>query len=337
MSEINHFIDTLISQRHLKRYECARLLQIIFLGGASPAQIASAITAMTIKGETNEEVLGGFDAIQGKLKLPIAIDRPLFSFTSITHDSDIFKLHFICNIIISCFDIAILQRVNTLQDSHQAEHFLANLGFILPFNQETGIELLQQYNFGLIYSPSYQKLLREIKPVLRDLQIQDTIFEISDAITKPAQSLYQFVTVSNQQQLELMIETYLKHEIAEVFIGFDEYGIGLITPDQNNNYKIHKISNNNHEIIEIKDIDSLGTLKERDLQYTNYDLRNILKGVGPEPLQNIIYTNIALILMLNKKANNITEALNLIHLLVTKSIPMGKLQDVISHNNQRNL
>ncbi len=179
MSEINRYIQNLLGRQNLTSEDVARAMQIMTLGGSTPAQSSAFLTAIKMKGYTSEEIAGAINFLSLKIRIP-DIKKPTVFISCTTKYVDSWLA---AALILSSLNIPTYLRFERTDEIH-----LGNiLNIDLEPNTETIAESLKEAGITVDFQPR-PKMFRNIIPINQELEFVN-LFDIAYPCSSPVEPL----------------------------------------------------------------------------------------------------------------------------------------------------
>lgn len=307
MSEINKYIRSVVNFTNLSKEEVMRAIQIISLGGATPAQISAFFTAYKMKGFTSEELAGAGECIRLKNK-PIEYNQKGLYLTLKPEHLDIwFPAALICS--------AINIPVYICTERYENLNIIQHLGLSLDLNRESILECLKFCKMCVSY-PTNNHIQRNIIPTLEELEF-DNFFDYANALAYPIEPLA-LVFETDSKYLENYKEALRINNIESALIMSDEEDILMI----------------NHETKSIKDKLDLTNHEYKDsISDKIAQIRAFCAGVETKHKQDVM-NRAAILLLLAKAAKDFKEAYELANETFSKGRASAIIEKLALITNQ---
>jgi anthranilate phosphoribosyltransferase len=230
MTEINRYIKALLNKENLSADDVSRAMQIMTLGGATPAQSSAFLTALRMKGYTSEELAGAISFSSFKQRLADFKEPAVFiSVTSERADAWIG-----CSLILASLNIPTYLQFQRTEDMHIGQ--VLNLD--MEIDSELSAECLDEVRLCIAYQRK-PKLFRNIVPISQELEFLN-LFDI----TCPCASLVQPLAIVYEQQdytdQKLLINAF-HHTACQAAVVIGEDGKALRLMD-NKLYEVNDIN-----------------------------------------------------------------------------------------------
>ena len=192
---IREAIVKLVNKENLT-YEMAEGAMDEIMGGkADPIQISAFLTAMTMKGETIEEITACANGMR-KHGVPMEHDKDVLEIVGTGGDkSNSFNISTTASLVISAGGVAVAKHGNRAASSKSgAADCLEALGVKIDLELEKNKEVLEKLGICFLFAQKYHMSMKYVAPVRKMLGIR-TIFNILGPLTNPAAATMQVMGV----------------------------------------------------------------------------------------------------------------------------------------------
>ena len=191
----------------LNREEALSVMDEIMGGKAAPAQIASFLTGLHIKGETSEEISA---CAEGMRKFATKVDRHGMDVIDIVGTggdrSNTFNISTAASFVTSAAGIAVAKHGNRAASSKcGTADCLEALGVNLMLEPDKNSEVLQDLNLCFMFAQKYHSAMRYVGPVRKDIGVP-TVFNILGPLTNPSGNTHQLLGVYKEELVEPIAE-----------------------------------------------------------------------------------------------------------------------------------
>ena len=183
---IREAIVKLVNKENLT-YEMAEGAMDEIMGGkADPIQISAFLTAMTMKGETIEEITACANGMR-KHGVHMEHDKDVLEIVGTGGDkSNSFNISTTASLVISAGGVAVAKHGNRAASSESgAADCLEALGVKIDLEPEKNKEVLEKLGICFLFAQKYHMSMKYVAPVRKLLGIR-TIFNILGPLTNPA-------------------------------------------------------------------------------------------------------------------------------------------------------
>ena len=203
---IREAIVKLVNKENLT-YEMAEGAMDEIMGGkADPTQISAFLTAMTMKGETIEEITACANGMR-KHGVHMEHDKDVLEIVGTGGDkSNSFNISTTASLVISAGGVAVAKHGNRAASSKSgAADCLEALGVKIDLEPEKNKEVLEKLGICFLFAQKYHMSMKYVAPVRKMLGIR-TIFNILGPLTNPAAATMQVMGVYEEALVRPMAE-----------------------------------------------------------------------------------------------------------------------------------
>jgi len=242
---IKRFIAKVVSGDDLTRDEMEMAMEEVMSGKATPAQIGSFITALRIKGETVDEIVGAATVMRAKAKKidlnnhAVNIDRDEINIEDETildtcgtggDGTNTFNVSTVTAFVAAGAGVKVAKHGNRAVSSQcGSADVLGNLGVKLDINHSNVEICIREVGIGFLYAPLYHGAMKYAAGPRQEIGLR-TIFNLLGPLTNPAGATAQVLGVYAPDLTEKMANVLGKLGSREVFVvcgegTFDEISI----------------------------------------------------------------------------------------------------------------
>lgn len=339
MSEIKSFIKKLIEHHDLTRMESSRAFQIILSGGATPAQIASFVTALRIKGETVEEITGAAQSLRARSRTVVAPNGALDTCGTGGDQSGTYNISTAVALVVAACGVPVAKHGNKAVSSHSGSaDVLKELGVNLEMDIEVTQQCLNDVGICFLFAPQFHQSLRHIGPIRLELGFR-TIFNLLGPLCSPANTQHQLLGVYDINLVEPMAhvlrELGCKH--AWVVHGYGGLKNGMDELTITGASRVCELKNGECTTFDINPEDAgllcspVETILGGSVQDNAQALLGVLKGAS-SPYRDIVLLNSAAALMVADKVTSLSEGV----VMAQEAIISGKALTTLRTLSQYN-
>lgn len=182
--------------------EAYQTMDEIMSGEASEVQMSSYLTAMSMKGETIDEITASAEAMRNHC-VRILNDVEALEIVGTGGDgSNTFNISTTSSIVISAAGIPVAKHGNRSASSKcGAADVLEELGVDIHISPEKSIQCLKENNICFLFAQNYHIAMKYVASVRKELAIR-TIFNILGPLTNPAGATMQVLGVYDKELVE---------------------------------------------------------------------------------------------------------------------------------------
>jgi anthranilate phosphoribosyltransferase len=203
---IKEAIIALSNKENLSYETAEKVMDEIMSGEASPVQISAYLTALSMKGETIEEITASAAGMRAHgMKLEHDVD--VLEIVGTGGDkSNSFNISTTASMVISAGGVPVAKHGNRAASSKSgAADCLEALGVKLDIEPEKSKELLEKINICFLFAQKYHTAMRFVAPVRKELGIR-TVFNILGPLTNPAGATMQVMGVYDDALVQPLAE-----------------------------------------------------------------------------------------------------------------------------------
>jgi anthranilate phosphoribosyltransferase len=202
-SALRVFLPRLMRGEDLSRREASQLLDALLDGAATDAQIAATLVALSLKGETVEELAGLAEVMRARATR-ITSKHRRFIDTAGTGSSSakIFNISTAAAFVIAGAGLPVAKHGNRAVTSQSGSaDVLAALGVNVSAMPEVSEKCLNEIGVCFMFAPLYHTATARVAAVRRELGAS-TVFNVLGPLTNPAGATRQVVGVWQERLVE---------------------------------------------------------------------------------------------------------------------------------------
>ena len=221
-------IKKVVSFDDLNENEAYKCMMQIVSGKASDIQIASFLTALSMKGETVAEITGFVKAMR-EACIPVSpnITAPLVDTCGTGGDIlKTFNISTISAIIAASCGVVIAKHGNrSITSKCGGADILEALGVKIDCDAGEVEKCMEDAGIGFMFAPNFHPAMKHVMHVRRQLGIR-TVFNILGPLTSPANADIQLIGVFDPKYVEIMANVLKNMGVKRAMVvhGFDENG-----------------------------------------------------------------------------------------------------------------
>ena len=335
---INEAIIKLAAKEDLS-YEMAMGAMDEIMGGeATPVQMSAFLTAMSMKGETIEEITACAAGMR-KHCVRLLNDMDLLEIVGTGGDhSNSFNISTTASVIVSAAGVPVAKHGNRAASSKSgAADCLEALGVKISLTPEQSREILDKINLCFLFAQNYHLSMKYVAPVRKELGIR-TIFNILGPLTNPAGASMQLMGVYEEALVEPMAKVLMNLGVKKGMVVYgqdclDEISLSAPTTVgefRNGSFRKYVITPEDYGFERCKKEDLQGGTPEENAAIT----RAILQG-EKGPKRNAVVLNAAAGLMIGKDGMDLREAIREIEQVTDSGKAAEQLEKFIKLSNEQ--
>lgn len=335
---INEAIIKLAAKEDLS-YEMAMGAMDEIMGGkATPVQMSAFLTAMSMKGETIEEITACAAGMR-KHCIRLLNDQELLEIVGTGGDrSDSFNISTTASILVSAAGIPVAKHGNRAASSKSgAADCLEALGVKISLPPERSREILEKINLCFLFAQNYHLSMKYVAPVRKELGIR-TIFNILGPLTNPAGASMQLMGVYEEALVEPMAKVLMNLGVKKGMVVYgqdclDEISLSAPTTIgefRNGTYKKYVIAPEDYGFQRCRKEDLQGGTPEENAAIT----RAVLNG-EKGPKRNAVVLNAAAGLVIGQDGIDLREAIHEMEKIIDSGKAAEQLEKFIQLSNEK--
>lgn len=334
---INEAIIKLAAKEDLS-YEMAMGAMDEIMGGeATPVQMSAFLTAMSMKGETIDEITACAAGMR-KHCVRLLNDMELLEIVGTGGDrSNSFNISTTASIIVSAAGVPVAKHGNRAASSRSgAADCLEALGVKISLTPEQSREILDKINLCFLFAQNYHLSMKYVAPVRKELGIR-TIFNILGPLTNPAGASMQLMGVYEEALIEPMARVLMNLGVKKGMVVYgqdclDEISLSAPTTVgefRNGTFRKYVITPEEFGFQRCKKEELQGGTPQENAAIT----RAILAG-EQGPKRNAVVLNAAAGLMIGKDGLDLKAAICEIEQTIDSGKAAGQLERFVKLSNE---
>ena len=335
---IKEAILKLSKKENLNYEEAKEVMNEIMSGKATAVQMSSYLTALSMKGETIEEITGSAAGMRANC-IKLLHNMEVLEIVGTGGDnSNSFNISTASAIVIAAGGVAVAKHGNRAASSKcGAADVLEELGININISPEKSREILSKINICFLFAQNYHIAMKYVAPVRKELGIR-TVFNILGPLSNPAGANIELMGVYDESLIEPLAKVMQNLGVKR--------GMVVFGTD-----KIDEISMSSEtKVCEILDKENLKsyTISPKDFGYDFCDKKELEGGSvkeNAEIIRNIfnlkdngakrkaVCMNAGAGFYIAKKVKNIKEGVQMAESLIDEKKAFEKLEDFIKESN----
>ena len=335
---INEAIIKLAAKEDLS-YEMAMGAMDEIMGGkATPVQMSAFLTAMSMKGETIEEITACAAGMR-KHCIRLLNDQELLEIVGTGGDrSNSFNISTTASILVSAAGVPVAKHGNRAASSKSgAADCLEALGVKISLPPERSREILEKINLCFLFAQNYHLSMKYVAPVRKELGIR-TIFNNLGPLTNPAGASMQLMGVYEEALVEPMAKVLMNLGVKKGMVVYgqdclDEISLSAPTTIgefRNGTYKKYVIAPEDYGFQRCRKEDLQGGTPEENAAIT----RAVLNG-EKGPKRNAVVLNAAAGLVIGQDGIDLREAIHEMEKIIDSGKAAEQLEKFIQLSNEK--
>ena len=335
---IKEAIIKLSKKQDLAYAEAEAVMDEIMSGQATPVQMSAYLTALSLKGETIDEITASAAGMRAHcIKLLHNLD--VLEIVGTGGDgSNSFNISTTSSLVIAAGGVPVAKHGNRAASSKSgAADVLEALGVKITLTPERSAEILKKINICFLFAQNYHIAMKYVAPIRKELGIR-TVFNILGPLSNPAGANMELMGVYDQLLVEPLAQVMAN-------LGVDR---GMVVYGQDS-------------LDEISMCAPTSVCEIRDGKFTSYEItpeqfgyercekgaltggtpvenaeitKAILKGEEKGPKRQAVCLNAGAALYIAGKAASIQEGVKLAESLIDSGAALKKLEEFVEETNK---
>lgn len=312
--------------------EANQVIDEIMTGQTSAVQIASFLTALSVKKETVAEIAGAADAMRNHA-LGFKANEPVLEIVGTGGDhSNSFNISTTSALVVAATGIPVAKHGNRAASSKSgAADVLESLGVKIELDPKRSEAILNQIGICFLFAQEYHKAMKYVAPVRKELGIR-TLFNILGPLANPAHATNQVLGVYDEQLVEPMAKVLDQLGIENAMVihgqdGFDEASISAPTTVMevhNGKFTKYEITPEQFGLNRAEKAAVIGGTPAENAQST-LDILNGASGAK----RDVILLNSALAIHTARPTISLNQALEIARKVIDDGTALNKLDEFV--------
>jgi len=328
------YLHAVAERRNLAAGEACEAMQGILAGDVSASQIAAFLTALRMKGETVEELVGFARAMRA---VAVRVDpglngEPLLDTCGTGGDGQsTFNISTIAAFVVAGAGVRVAKHGNrSLSSQCGSADLLEALGIAVPAPPELVARAIREVGIGFLFAPAIHTAMKHAQPVRAELKMR-TVFNLLGPLTNPAGATAQLVGAPSEHAAELMAGALAQLGLVRGYVVHGSDGLDEITTTgPTSAFEIHggKVQRRTFlpEDFGTERVDA-SALKGGDRETNAAIARAVLSGAqGPQ--REIVLVNAAAALVVAGKSVDLRQAMQVASASIDSGAARKKVEDL---------
>ena len=336
-TELKKYIAKVVGGESLTEDEAYEAMDIITCDRATLAQTSSLLTAMSIKGETIDEITGFAKVMREKASRLKNCSNSVDIVGTGGDMSNSFNISTTSSFVIAGAGVTVAKHGNRSASSKSgAADCLEALGVKITTVPEQTEKCIEEIGISFLFAQSYHPAMRFVGPVRKQIGTK-TVFNIMGPLLNPALADYMVLGVYSPDIMEKMAEVLIKLGIKRAMLVYgndklDEISISdatTVCEIRDGKIEKYEMCPEDFGFKHATKNDIKGGTPEENAQIT----RDILSGKEKGAKRDIVLFNAGCALYVTGKADTIAEGIKLAEESIDSGKAWRKLEELISFTN----
>lgn len=334
---IKEAIIALSGKKDLDYGTAETVMNEIMDGEASMVQMSAYLTALSMKGETIDEITASAAAMRAHC-VKLLHNMDVLEIVGTGGDkSNSFNISTTSAIVIAAGGVPVAKHGNRAASSKSGSaDMLEALGVNIVLSPEKSTELLDKIGICFLFAQNYHIAMKYVAPVRKELGIR-TVFNILGPLSNPAGANMEVMGVYEEALVEPLARVLCNLGVTGAMVvygrdGLDEISMGAPT-------KVCEVKNGEFSSYEITP-EKFGFKRcdrselEGGTPEENAEITKAILGGEKGPKRNAVALNAGAALYIAGKADTLEGGIRLAESLIDSKAAMRKLDDFIKYSNE---
>ena len=328
------YLHAVAERRNLGTAEASEAMEAILAGEVSAPQIAAFLTALRMKGETVDELVGFARVMRSRaVRVDVGLNGETLLDTCGTggDGQSTFNISTIAAFVAAGAGVRVAKHGNRSASSQcGSADLLERLGIAVPLAPEAVARAIREIGIGFLFAPSVHTAMKHAQPVRVELKMR-TVFNLLGPLTNPAGATAQLVGAPSERTAELMAGALAELGLERGFVvhgsdGLDEItttGTTLAFEIRGGRVERRTLSPEDFGVARAPG----SALKGADIETNAVIARAIFKGAAGPP-RDIVLVNASAALVSAGKAADFREAMEMARKSIDSGAAWKKVEDL---------
>ncbi len=226
---INEYLEKVTSNQNLTYDEAKSAIDEIMSGNVPQSVIGAFLTALAIKGETDEEIAGAADGMRSKAT-PFELGCHALDVVGTGGDkSNSFNISTTAGLVAAAAGVTIAKHGNRAASSKSGTaDCLEALGVKIDCEPEVMRKSLKENNIIFFFAQKYHSAMRYVGPVRKEIGIR-TVFNILGPLTNPGKADRMLLGVFSEEYVEKIAKALIKLGVTDAMVVYGMDGLDEIS------------------------------------------------------------------------------------------------------------
>ena len=335
---IKEAIIKLSKKQDLTYAEAETVMDEIMSGQATPVQMSAYLTALSLKGETIDEITASAAGMRAHC-IKLLHDMDVLEIVGTGGDgSNSFNISTTSSLVIAVGGVPVAKHGNRAASSKSgAADVLEALGVKITLTPERSAEILKKINICFLFAQNYHIAMKYVAPIRKELGIR-TVFNILGPLSNPAGANMELMGVYDQSLVEPLAQVMANLGVNRgmVVYGQDSLDeISMCAPTsvceiRDGKFTSYEITPEQFGYERCEKGALTGGTPAENAEIT----KAILKGEEKGPKRQAVCLNAGAALYIAGKAASIEEGVKLAEFLIDSGAALKKLEEFVEETNK---
>ena len=335
---IKEAIIKLSKKEDLTYQEAETVMDEIMSGQATPVQMSSYLTALSMKGETIDEITASAAGMRAHC-IKLLHDLDMLEIVGTGGDgANSFNISTTSSLVIAAGGVPVAKHGNRAASSKSgAADVLEALGVKITIPPEKSAELLKKINICFLFAQNYHIAMKYVAPIRKELGIR-TVFNILGPLSNPAGANMELMGVFDQALVEPLAQVMAKLGVIRGMVVFGQDKLDEISMSAPTSvceirdgwFQSYEITPEQFGYTRCSKEDLVGGTPAENAEIT----RAILKGEERGSKRQAVCLNAGAALYIAGKAESMETGVRMAEELIDSGAALKKLEEFIQASNE---
>ena len=335
---IKEAVLKLCRKEDLTYEEAEGVMNEIMGGEATPVQMSAYLTALSLKGETIDEITASAAGMRAHC-IKLLHDMDVLEIVGTGGDgANSFNISTTSSLVIAAGGVPVAKHGNRAASSKSgAADVLEALGVKITITPERSAEILKKINICFLFAQNYHIAMKYVAPIRKELGIR-TVFNILGPLSNPAGANMELMGVFDESLVEPLAQVMAKLGVVRGMVVYgqdklDEISISAPTSVceiRDGWFQSYVITPEQFGYTRCSKEELAGGSPQENAVIT----RAILSGEEQGPKRQAVCLNAGASLYITGKAATIEEGVRMAEKLIDSGAALKKLEEFIEESNK---
>lgn len=335
---IKEAIIKLSKKEDLTYTEAEAVMNEIMGGEATPVQMAAYLTALSLKGETIDEITASASGMRAHC-VKLLHDMDVLEIVGTGGDgANSFNISTTSSLVIAAGGVPVAKHGNRAASSKSgAADVLEALGVKITLSPERSAELLKKINICFLFAQNYHIAMKYVAPIRKELGIR-TVFNILGPLSNPAGANMELMGVFDETLVEPLAQVMAKLGVIRGMVVYGQDRLDEISMSAPTSvceirdgwFQSYEITPEQFGYARCAKEDLVGGTPEENAAIT----KAILSGEEKGPKRQAVCLNAGASLYITGKADTMEAGVRMAETLIDSGAALKKLEEFIEESNK---
>ena len=335
---IKEAIVKLSKKENLTYQEAETVMDEIMSGQATAVQMSSYLTALSMKGETIDEITASAAGMRAHC-IKLLHDLDVLEIVGTGGDgANSFNISTTSSLVIAAGGVPVAKHGNRAASSKSgAADVLEALGVNITISPEKSAELLKKINICFLFAQNYHIAMKYVAPIRKELGIR-TVFNILGPLSNPAGANMELMGVFDQALVEPLAQVMAKLGVTKGMVVFGQDKLDEISMSAPTSvceikdgwFQSYEITPEQFGYERCSKDDLVGGTPAENAEIT----KAILRGEENGPKRQAVCLNAGAALYIAGKAETMEVGVRMAEELIDSGAALKKLDEFIACSNE---